>query len=64
MRHTHECEPRNPYNMIIQENHAAGGANFIISHFGGSCRTFPSHGSSLTGAPWDPFQVRHPPTIQ
>ena len=32
MRHTHGCEPRNPLNMIIQENHAADGANLIISY--------------------------------
>ena len=32
MRYTHGCKPRNPYNMIIQENHAANGAITIISH--------------------------------
>ncbi len=32
MRYTHGCKPRNPYNMIIQENHAAGRANSIISY--------------------------------
>ena len=32
MRYTHGCKPRNPYNMIIQENHAADRANLIISH--------------------------------
>ena len=32
MRYTHGCKPRNPYNMIIQENHAAGRAIFIIAY--------------------------------
>ena len=32
MRYTHGCKPRNPYNMIIQENHAAGRANSIITY--------------------------------
>lgn len=32
MRYTHGCKPRNPYNMIIQENHAADRANLIISY--------------------------------
>lgn len=32
MRYTHGCKPRNPYNMIIQENHAAGRAIFIITY--------------------------------
>ena len=31
MRHVHGHEPRNPYNMIIQENHVADRANLIIS---------------------------------
>ena len=26
----------------------------------GSCQMFPSHGSSLTGAPWEPFHICHP----
>ena len=42
MRHTHGCEPRNPYNMIIQENHAANRANSIISYSVGSVATFPN----------------------
>lgn len=36
MRYDHGRKPRNPYNMIIQENHAADRANLIIpgkSHF-------------------------------
>ena len=33
MRYTHGCKPRNPYNMIIQENHAANRATLIISYF-------------------------------
>ena len=32
MRYIHGCKPRNPYNMIIQENHAADRANLIISY--------------------------------
>ena len=32
MRYIHGCKPRNPLNMIIQENHAAGRANLIIPH--------------------------------
>ena len=32
MRYTHGCKPRNPYNMIIQENHVADRANLIIPH--------------------------------
>ena len=64
MRYVHGHKPRNPYNMIIQENHAADGANSIIPYLGESCRTFPSRGSTLAGAPRDPFQVRHPPTIR
>ena len=32
MRYTHGCKPRNPYNMIIQENHAANRANLIIPY--------------------------------
>ena len=31
MRYTHGCKPRNPYNMIIQENHVTDRANLIIS---------------------------------
>ncbi len=34
MRYIHGCKPRNPYNMIIQENHVAGRANYIISYGG------------------------------
>ena len=34
MRHTHGCEPRNPYDMIIQENHAANGAYLYYITFG------------------------------
>lgn len=30
MRYTHGCKPRNPYNMIIQENHVADRAILII----------------------------------
>ena len=30
MRYVHGHKPRNPYNMIIQENHAADRANLII----------------------------------
>ena len=30
MRYTHGCKPRNPYNMIIQENHAVDRATIII----------------------------------
>ena len=30
MRYTHGCMPRNPYNMIIQENHAVDRATIII----------------------------------
>ena len=37
MRYTHGCKPRNPYNMIIQENHAAGRAIFIITYGDKSC---------------------------
>ena len=32
MRCIHGHKPRNPYNMIIQENHAADRANIIISY--------------------------------
>ena len=32
MRCIHGRKPRNPYNMIIQENHAADRANLIISY--------------------------------
>ena len=32
MRYSHGCKPRNPYDMIIQENHAANRATFIISY--------------------------------
>ena len=32
MRYAHERMPRNPLNMIIQENHAANEASFIISY--------------------------------
>jgi len=34
MRYTHGCKPRNPYNMIIQENHVADRANLIIPYLG------------------------------
>ena len=34
MRYDHGRKPRNPYNMIIQENHAANRATLIISHLG------------------------------
>ncbi len=34
MRYVHGHKPRNPYNMIIQENHAADKANLIISYYG------------------------------
>ena len=30
MRYIHGRKPRNPYNMIIQENHVASRANLII----------------------------------
>ena len=30
MRYVHGHKPRNPYNMIIQENHAASRATLII----------------------------------
>ena len=33
MRYIHGCKPRNPYNMIIQENHVANRATLIIPHF-------------------------------
>lgn len=32
MRCVHGRKPRNPYNMIIQENHVADRANLIISY--------------------------------
>ena len=32
MRYIHGRKPRNPLNMIIQENHAASRANIIISY--------------------------------
>ena len=32
MRYDHGHKPRNPLNMIIQENHAAGWATLIIHH--------------------------------
>ena len=31
MRADHGLQPRNPLNMIIQENHAAAKATFIIT---------------------------------
>ena len=34
MRADHGLQPRNPYNMIIQENHAATRANLIIPYWG------------------------------
>ena len=34
MRYDHGHKPRNPYNMIIQENHAAARAISIISQNG------------------------------
>ena len=33
MRYAHERKPRNPYDMIIQENHAANRATFIIPYY-------------------------------
>ncbi len=33
MRHLHGDEPRNPYNMIIQENHAATRVTSIVTYF-------------------------------
>lgn len=33
MRYAHERKPRNPYNMIIQENHVANRAIFIIAKY-------------------------------
>ena len=38
MRYSHGCKPRNPYNMIIQENHVANRAIFIIANFFHSSR--------------------------
>lgn len=35
MRYIHGRKPRNPFNMIIQENHVADRANLIVSHLGG-----------------------------
>ena len=32
MRYDHDRKPRNPYDMIIQENHAANRAIFIIPY--------------------------------
>ena len=34
MRYGHDRKPRNPYDMIIQENHAANRATFIIPYPG------------------------------
>ena len=34
MRYIHGRKPRNPYNMIIQENHVAGRATIIIPYRG------------------------------
>ena len=32
MRYIHGCKPRNPFDMIIQENHVAGRATLIIPY--------------------------------
>jgi len=40
MRYGHDRKPRNPYNMIIQENHAADKAVLIIPHFGVLCTNY------------------------
>lgn len=32
MRVDHGLQPRNPYNMIIQENHAAGKGLLLLYH--------------------------------
>ena len=39
MRYDHGRKPRNPYNMIIQENHVATRAIFIISYCESDCNT-------------------------
>ena len=41
MRYTHGCKPRKPYNMIIQENHAANRANSIIAYGAGFVKKAP-----------------------
>ena len=32
MRYNHGCKPRNPLNMIIQENHAASKGLLLLYH--------------------------------
>lgn len=38
MRNSHGSLPRNPYNMIIQENHVADRATLIITYLERSTR--------------------------
>ena len=35
MRYSHGCKPQNPYNMIIQENHAASKGLLLLYHITG-----------------------------